>query len=103
MGGCDHFLFLPDKRNAEQEKFLGHCWVDTLNISFNLLDNDHIYGAACFNFLIITNRDDSLFNPLHHHFTDNEKCGKQSHSGEHMEHSHKWVGTDEPAEEASGF
>lgn len=71
--------------------------MDTLNISFNLLDNDHIYGTACFNFLIITNRDDSLFNPLLHYFTDNEKCGKESHSREHMEPSRKQADTDEPA------
>lgn len=71
--------------------------MDTLNISFNLLDNDHIYGTACFNFLIITNRDDSLFNPLLHHFTDNEKCGKKSRSGEYVEPSRKQADTDEPA------
>lgn len=71
--------------------------MDTLNTSFNLLDNDHIYGTACFNFLIITNRDDSLFNPLLHHFTGNQKCGKKSHSGEHVEPWRKQVDTDEPS------
>lgn len=68
-----------------------------MNTSFNLLDNDHVYGTACFNFLIITNRDDSLFNPLLHHFTGNQKCGKESHSGEHVEPWRKQVDTDEPS------
>lgn len=80
-GRLDHFFSLQHKRNAEYEKFLYHCWVDTLNVSFNLLDNDHIYGTACFNFLIITNWDDSLLNTLLHHFTD-ETCEKESYSEE---------------------